>query len=109
VKSLLKVSKALADETRLRIINVLFARESCLCELQEIFNMSEPRISRHLRILKEADLIDQRKEGKWNFSRPNTTDSNMLLFKYLRYQFDLDSLFLKDIERSKKVKVECSL
>ncbi len=109
MKSLLTASKALADETRLRIINVLFARESCVCELQEIFDMSEPRISRHLRILKEAGLVNQRKEGKWNFYRPNTTDANMLLFKYLRYQFDMDPLFLADIKRSKEVRVECSL
>ncbi len=107
--SLISVLKALADETRLRIINVLFLREFCVCELQEIFGMSEPRISRHLRILKEADLVSQKREGKWNYYRLKVTSINKSLFGYLEDSFKKDNTFLKDREKAKNTSLTCSI
>ena len=109
MKTLLKVSKALADETRLRILNILLSREFCVCELQDILSMSQPRISRHLRILKEAELINQRKKGKWNSFRPISSPSHTMLFEYLRYKFDRDSLFIEDRKISSDIKRACTI
>ncbi|MDI6794318.1 MAG: metalloregulator ArsR/SmtB family transcription factor [bacterium] len=65
MKDLTNLFKALADETRLRIINLLLERELCVCELVDILEMSQPRISRHLNILLQTGLLHNRREGKW--------------------------------------------
>lgn len=61
--NLLRIHKALADETRLRLMAVLLARELNVGELVGVFGMGQPRISRHLRILCEAGLLECRREG----------------------------------------------
>ena len=59
---------ALSDDIRLKIIRLLIAhKELCVCQFQEIFNISQPNMSFHLRILKRANLVNSRKEGKWNY------------------------------------------
>ncbi len=65
MKSLVNLFKALSDETRLRILNLLLERELCVCELMDALQMPQPRISHQLRILKDAGLITDRREGKW--------------------------------------------
>ncbi|MFH0812098.1 MAG: metalloregulator ArsR/SmtB family transcription factor [Pseudomonadota bacterium] len=65
MKRIAKIFKALSDETRLRVIKLLQERELCVCELMQVLNMSQPRISRHLSVLKNAGFVDDRREGKW--------------------------------------------
>ncbi|KXS45258.1 MAG: putative transcriptional regulator [Candidatus Frackibacter sp. T328-2] len=64
-EELVKFLKILADETRLRIIELLSCGELCVCELQEELAMSQPRISHHLKLLKEAELVNTNRDGKW--------------------------------------------
>ena len=65
MRSLVNLFKALSDETRLRILNLLLERELCVCELMDALRMPQPRMSHQLRILKDAGLITDRREGKW--------------------------------------------
>ena len=65
MKKIANVFKALSDETRLRVMKLLQERELCVCELMQVLSMSQPRISRHLSVLKNAGLVDDRREGKW--------------------------------------------
>ena len=71
---LLTVFKALSDETRLRIIKLLEHGELCVCHLVAAFDMSQPKISFHLKALKEAGLVRDRREGKWMHYRLNESD-----------------------------------
>lgn len=64
---LLRIHKALADETRLRLAGILRLHELNVGELVAVMGMSQPRISRHLKILVEAGLVDCRREGLWAF------------------------------------------
>ena len=57
--------KALADRTRLRLINLIGESEVCVCFLTEILKMSQPKISRHLAYLRRARIVAARREGKW--------------------------------------------
>ena len=57
--------KALADANRLRIVNALAHRPACGCELVYALGLSQPNLSRHLRILITAGLVRPRREGKW--------------------------------------------
>ena len=58
---------ALSDETRLGIIEKLRGGEHCVCDLQNDLDAAQSRLSFHLRVLKEAGLVSDRKEGRWSY------------------------------------------
>jgi ArsR family transcriptional regulator, arsenate/arsenite/antimonite-responsive transcriptional repressor len=57
--------KALADRTRLRLINLIGEQEVCVCFLVEVLKLNQPKISRHLAYLRRAGVVSARREGKW--------------------------------------------
>jgi ArsR family transcriptional regulator len=62
---LLELLQALAEEKRLRILETLGAGEACVCELQEALGMTQSLLSHHLRVLREAGLVEDRRDGRW--------------------------------------------
>lgn len=69
MKKLTKVMKALSDPNRLRIMKILSMRTMCVCELQFSLSLAQSSISKHLKILEEADLVTSKKDGLWvNYS-----------------------------------------
>ncbi|MGC0417997.1 ArsR/SmtB family transcription factor [Embleya sp. AB8] len=80
---LARVFKALGDPVRLRLLSMIAARaggemggEICVCDLTPAFELSQPTISHHLKLLKQAGLIDSERRGTWVYYRlvPGTTD-----------------------------------
>ena len=65
MRELVKVFKALSDETRLRILNLLLERECCVCEVMQVLNISQSRASRNLSALYDAGFLKLRREGLW--------------------------------------------
>lgn len=63
---LIKAFKALSDETRLRIVNLLLERECCVCEVMQVLDISQTRASRNLSALYDAGFLKLRKEGLWS-------------------------------------------
>ena len=63
--SLENTFKALADQTRLRIIGLLTAGEICVCDIHGSLSLPQPTVSRHLAYLRKAGLVDTRKDGLW--------------------------------------------
>ncbi len=61
--------KAVADQTRLKIIKALSQDELCVCELMLLLNAQQSAVSHHLRILKDANLVLERRQGKWSYHR----------------------------------------
>ena len=59
--------KALADENRLQIMEILKDGEKCACKLLEALQISQPTLSHHMKILCDAELVSGRKEGKWMY------------------------------------------
>ena len=57
--------KALADETRLRILNLVARRELCVCRIVKALGLSQSKVSRHLAHLRNAGLVNDRREGPW--------------------------------------------
>lgn len=57
--------KLLGDKTRLSIVSILKHRECCVCEFQEVFDMSQPSISQHLRKLRDAGIVTEARRGQW--------------------------------------------
>ncbi len=64
-KSLALLFKALADTTRLRLINLMGDDEVCVCFFVEVLKINQPKISRHLAYLRRAGVVSARREGKW--------------------------------------------
>jgi ArsR family transcriptional regulator len=62
-----RIFKALADKTRLRILNLLRAREMCVCEIMIALDLTQPTASHHLRILESVELVEDLRKGKWVF------------------------------------------
>lgn len=60
-----RVFRALADPTRLRLLNLIAGREVCVCYFVEILRLSQPKVSRHLAYLRRAGLVASRRDGKW--------------------------------------------
>lgn len=56
---------ALSDETRLRVVGLLTGGEQCVCELQQAIGAAQSRLSFHLRVLREAGLVNDRRAGRW--------------------------------------------
>ena len=81
---ILTIFRALADPTRIRIMLLLFKMELAVGELAQILGQSQPRISRHLKILDEAKLAERRKEGSWVFLRPGTSQELDILRRIFR-------------------------
>ena len=67
MQDLIKAMKALSDETRLRILNVLLERECCVCEVLQALNISQSRASRNLGLLQDAGFLKARRDGAWIF------------------------------------------
>ena len=56
---------ALSDVTRLQIVQMLSHKERCVCELEQVLDVEQSRLSFHLKVLKEAGVITDRREGRW--------------------------------------------
>lgn len=65
LKAIETLFMALADKTRLRLLNLMAADEVCVCFFTEVLGDSQPKISRHLAYLRNADLVEARRDGKW--------------------------------------------
>jgi ArsR family transcriptional regulator, arsenate/arsenite/antimonite-responsive transcriptional repressor len=62
-----QVFHALSDETRLAVIEMLCGGERCVCDLQDAVGAAQSRLSFHLKVLKDAGLVTDRKEGRWSY------------------------------------------
>lgn len=65
MRQLIKCLKALSDESRLRVLNLILERECCVCEVMQVMEISQSKASRILSALYDAGLLRLRKEGRW--------------------------------------------
>jgi ArsR family transcriptional regulator, arsenate/arsenite/antimonite-responsive transcriptional repressor len=83
VKTLASVFKALSDESRLRIINLLlFSGELCVCDIKEVMGFTQTKVSRHLAYLRRVGLVDDRRQGLWmlySIARPGNEEQKQVL------------------------------
>lgn len=64
---MLEILKALADETRLRILSQILKGEMCVCEIEECLGLTQSNASRHLTVLKKAGILDSYKNAQWTY------------------------------------------
>lgn len=98
------VYQCLCDETRLRILNLLLEGPLCVCHLAEILELEQPKISRHLKFLKEARAVSTTRCCNWTIYRL-TEDPNPVLEANLKCLQDLrgeEAVFRRDLVRRKE-------
>ncbi len=98
---LVKLFAALADPTRLRLLNLMNGREVCVCYFVEILKQGQPKISRHLAYLRRAGIVDARREGKWmhyRIERPEDARAVSILDATLK-SFETDRGMQADLAR----------
>ncbi len=64
-KDYVTIFKALSDETRLKIVEIVSCKEMCACDILDFFQISQSTLSYHMKILTESNLVSSRKEGSW--------------------------------------------
>jgi len=69
MRNFIKVMKALRDPNRVKILKMLQYGELCVCEIQEALRVSQPAVSKHLKILQEAGFLNSRKDKLWVYYR----------------------------------------
>jgi ArsR family transcriptional regulator len=97
--------RALADRTRLRLLNLMGAEEVCVCFFVEILKTNQPKISRHLAYLRRAGIVGVRREGQWVHYRvvePTDTSAARVLKEVLSWLAN-DQEMQRDRERLIKV------
>ena len=105
MRELVKALKALSDETRLRILNLLLERECCVCEVMQALDISQTRASRNLNALYDAGFLKMRKDGLWSLysiDRQGMEECYSGLVDAVRKALDNNKLINIDRERLKK-------
>ena len=98
-----KILKALADKNRLRILKLLEKKKMCVCELAFVLNITQPSVSKHLKKLTEAGLIESEQDGFWtNYYLRVDNQYSMTLLRNLKSWLNEDDLIKKDLEKAKK-------
>ena len=87
--NLIEIFKVLADENRLRIINLLMNHELCVCEIEVILDLSQSNVSRHLSKIKNIEILESSKDAQWIHYKINEDfiKKNEELIAYLKNKF----------------------
>jgi ArsR family transcriptional regulator len=103
-----EVLRAAGEPTRLRILALLAREELAVMELSQILDQSQPRVSRHLKLLTEAELVERFPDGAWMFYRLATTDGRRLIDRLLAPLDEADPALARDADRLQTVRSERS-
>jgi len=107
MREYLRVMKAVADGTRVKILKMLQQRKLCVCEMQAVLGISQPSVSRHLRLLEDADLVRSEKDGMWNnfrLARPEETNPYAtIILAHLQEWLEDDASVQKLLKQAKVV------
>jgi ArsR family transcriptional regulator len=105
VWELIKVFRALSDETRMRMLHLLLDGELCVCEIMQALEISQTRASRNLGMLRDAGLLKDRRDGQWvHYSLDQEAAARYSeLLELLRSRQGEDEVIAEDKERLRRV------
>ena len=100
MREILAITKALADENRLLALYALQSGELCLCQIIELLGLAPSTVSKHMAILRQARLIEGRKEGRWIYYRLMDADKPVEVQKGLTW-------ICGALTKTKRIKEDC--
>jgi len=106
MRALMNITKALADERRVRTLLALRQGELCVCQITELFGLAPSTISKHLSILHQAGLVDSRKDGRWIYYRLPQNGADVAArdaIRWLEKASADDPVIAEDSQRLKKI------
>ncbi|MCI3197004.1 winged helix-turn-helix transcriptional regulator [Bacillus sp. HU-1818] len=98
--------KTLSDQTRLMMMKLFLEKEYCVCQLVDMFEMSQPSISQHLRKLKNAGFVKEDRRGQWRFYSINKSCPEFETVQHILHQIDKEDELLQNIKQ-KETQVSC--
>ena len=103
---ILNVTKALSDENRVRALMMLIDGELCVCQIIEMLGLAPSTVSKHMSILRQAGLVETRKDGRWIYYRLAESHKSAAFeaVRWLEKHLKKDPVVLEDNKRLKKVK-----
>jgi ArsR family transcriptional regulator len=106
MKDFTRAAKALSDETRLRILNLVYEHECCVCEVMQALDISQTRASRNLKILYDAGFLKMRSDGLYTRYSLDGDNGNFYqeLVSAMRQGLNGNATAKKDLERLRKAK-----
>lgn len=106
IERITTILKLLGDKTRLSMISLLNQDECCVCELVEIFQMSQPSVSQHLRKLRDVGLVKEKRSGQWIFYSLNKEHEAYQMVAALLTHVPDQKIKLKELE-VKGLRIKC--
>jgi ArsR family transcriptional regulator len=106
IQPLAKLMKALADETRLRMVVLLAHGELCVCHLESGLDIPQPTASRHLGVLRAAGVVEARRDGSWIHYRlaPQADPTAERVLRALVEAFGREDVLAADVERLRRTR-----
>ena len=105
---MLEIMKALADETRLRILSQIIKSEMCVCEMESCLGLTQSNASRHLTVLKKAGIMESNKTAQWTYYKisDDFIKNNQALYEYLLQKITELPGYQRDMENFEKCKIQ---
>jgi len=89
MRDFMAITKALADENRVRMLLALRRHELCVCQIVELMKLATSTVSKHMSILKSARLVESRKEGRWMYYRLPGKEAPAAVRKAMEWAFEI--------------------
>jgi ArsR family transcriptional regulator len=111
MKQFIRIMKALSDPNRVRVIKILENKQLCVCELQDLIGLAQSTVSKHMKVLEEAGLVDYHKEGSWiiyRLTQGEESDYARVMLENIKGWLDDDKTLQEMIARLPQVDRERS-
>jgi ArsR family transcriptional regulator len=108
MKAFIRVMKALSDPNRVRVLKLLQEGELCVCEIQKVLGLAQSTVSKHMKLLEDAGLVDRKRQGTWIiYSLPagGATEYSETMLSELRHWLDND----EKLDRMRKALPEAAV
>jgi DNA-binding transcriptional ArsR family regulator len=105
----INITKALSDENRVRALMMLREGELCVCQIIELLGLAPSTISKHMSILRQARLVQARKEGKWMYYRLPDGDASQHVLEAIRWVQNSTARDKRIVADAREVKRVCKM
>ncbi len=105
MREILSITKALADENRIRALMMLTDGELCVCQIIEMLGLAPSTVSKHMYILKQAELVETSKKGRWIYYRLADNGSPVVteILKWLEKYSKKETVILEDVKQLRRI------
>ena len=105
MREILNITKALSDENRVRALMMLVGGELCVCQIIEMLGLAPSTVSKHMSILRQAGLVETRKEGRWMYYRLRDGELSVVseIVSWLEKHLKKEPVILDDLKELRRI------